>query len=123
MPEITLEHIRKAAEWAKTAIEECPLDGQVRKYNQSSWDCGTSCCVWGAASILAGEGPAKSGPPNSWAKDAKSKIIIALLNSTRSTPDQMLLILNRDNLSDANLADANLAGAKIWLGNRRVKLA
>ena len=66
MEPITLDHVRQAAEWAmKAASEPQPIDGLTRKYRQSDWDCGTSCCMWGAASIMAGCGPAKEGPSSS----------------------------------------------------------
>ncbi len=122
MPDVALDHIRKAAKWAKAANVPTPLDGTTRRYDQSQWDCGTACCMWGAASILAGNGPAKCGPPDEWATDARSKLVVALLNSGYTTPEQMLAILDSADLTRANLTRANLTGAVIYLGNRLVKL-
>lgn len=61
--EITFEHIRAAAEWALTAKDKpMPIDGHVRLYVQSEWDCKTACCIWGAAHILARGCPTLYGP-------------------------------------------------------------
>jgi hypothetical protein len=110
---ITLDHIRQAAEWAKTAQEPQPLDGMVRKYHQGDWDCGTSCCMWGAACILAGEGPAASGPPGEWAKSPIEIAAVGIMRSGMSTPDQMLALLRGANLSGADLSGANLSDADL----------
>jgi Pentapeptide repeats (8 copies) len=111
MNEITLEHVKKAAEWAQTAIDAPQvIDGLTRRYNQGTWDCGTSCCIWGAASIIAGNGPSLIGPPNVWGSDLRRILVAALLNSGRSTPEQVLAILA---LPDANLSGANLRGADL----------
>ena len=68
MPEITIDHIKQACEWAKSAKDSPkPIDGLERQYSQGDWDCGTACCIWGAASILSGNGPTKNGPPADWA--------------------------------------------------------
>lgn len=119
MNEITLDHIRAAAEWAKQASKPYPIDGLTRQYKQDSWDCGTSCCIWGAASILAGNGPTTTGPEDDWASDGQRKIIVGLLRSSKSTPEQVLLILGRANLRDANLADADLRDANLAGANLR----
>jgi hypothetical protein len=127
---ITLEHIKAACEWAKTADEPTPIDGGVRKYDQSNWDCGTSCCIWGAASIISANGPAKSGPSAEWAAQSAAHILAAaLMNSGSSTPDQILEVANLQgaDLQDAELQGADLRGADlrgviIWLGNREITL-
>lgn len=49
---VTLEHVRLALEWAERGGGR--LDGTSRKYQQCVWDCGTACCVWGAARLIAG---------------------------------------------------------------------
>ena len=142
--EVTLDHIRAAAEWARTAEQPTPLDGTIRRYDQGQWDCGTACCIWGAASILAGNGPAKEGPPQEWRKkDAQHRIVSALMCSGGTRPEQILEILTRADLTGANLTGADLTGADltdadltranltdadltdawIWLGDRRLKLA
>ncbi len=131
MNDVTVDHIKAACEWAKTAKEPQAIDGQTRRYNQSNWDCGTSCCIWGAAHILAGNGPATSGPPAEWAaKDLRHILLAGLMNSGLSTPDQIAAIANltranltRANLTDANLTDADLTDALVMIGNviRRIK--
>src|SRR5438105_4922465 len=122
MPEITLDHVRQAAEWAqKASVGPLPIDGLERRYAQGNWDCGTSCCMWGAASIIAGCGPAGQGPPDEWATTGRHKLAVALMNSGRSTPEQMLAIINTD-LSGANLRGADLHGANLLLGNRYVTI-
>jgi hypothetical protein len=111
--EITLEHIRKAAEWAKSASEPTPIDGVTRRYDQGHWDCGTACCMWGAASIIAGNGPALSGPPEGWAINSQRKLVRALLNSGSTTPEQVIEVLDKANLGGANLRGADLSGADL----------
>jgi hypothetical protein len=114
MNQVTIEHVRQAVEWAKTAQKDtCPIDGTTRRYNQSNWDCGTSCCIWGAASILAGNGPATEGPSDEWAQDGQQKILVALMRSNASTPEQFALILEKQDLSGAGLSGANLSGANL----------
>src|ERR1700723_512218 len=114
MNTITLDHIRQAAEWAQKAKLPTPLDGVTRQYDQSQWDCGTSCCIWGAASILAGNGPATSGPPDEWTKtDAHHQIVSALMCSGVTSPKQILDILELVDLSGADLRGANLRGANL----------
>ena len=113
--EVTIDHVKQACQWAKTAGETPkPIDGLERRYRQDNWDCGTSCCVWGAASLLAGNGPATNGPGAEWAsKDAQHVILAALMNSGYSRPEQMEEIANNANLARADLAGANLTGADL----------
>ena len=89
---ITLDHIRQAAEWAeKAGVRKRWIGGLERRYNQCIWDCGTSCCIWGAASILAGCGPASAGPPREWSAQSLTHALAAsVMNSKSSTPEQML---------------------------------
>jgi len=111
---ITLEEIKKAAEWAKEASEPKPIDGTTRKYDQSNWDCGTSCCMWGAASIATGNGPASSGPTPEWSAQSHLHVCVAgLLNSGNSSPEQVIELLSGADLRSADLRDANLRGADL----------
>jgi hypothetical protein len=133
MEPITLEHVAKAAEWAANAKDTpLPLDGLVRQYDQSDWDCGTACCMWGAASILAGCGPTKEGPSSEWSgQDLAHTLIAGVMRSGISTPQQMLNLLSNlreanlreANLSGANLREADLSGAQVKIGNvyRQIK--
>jgi len=113
MNEITLDHIRAACEWAITARETPqPIDGLVRKYDQGHWDCGTACCVWGAAHIQAANGKATSGPSKAWSNQSLAHTLIAgLMNTSSATPERMIALL--DNLSGANLSGAYLSGADL----------
>src|SRR5579872_6112857 len=87
MAEITLDHIREACDWAeKTGNSTKPLDGFKRSYRQDTWDCGTACCIWGVASILAGNGPAMSGPPQRWKTNLGRVVIAGLLSSASAKP-------------------------------------
>jgi hypothetical protein len=120
MPEITLEHVRKAAEWAKEAKDDPkPIDGLTRLYCQTEWDCGTACCMWGAASIISGNGPAIGPPENEWSSQSHLHAAAAgIMKQGMSTPDQLLALLrNADlrgaNLRGANLSDADLSGADL----------
>ena len=96
MNEITLDHIREAALWA-AAEHQGPLAGVQRVYNQTCWDCGTACCIWGAANLLAGNGPVCGGPSWEWAKMSPKRTLIArLLASGYTTPEQILRYLDED---------------------------
>ena len=98
MNDVTLEHIRQAAEWAKTARDAPqPIDGFTRQYSQDVWDCGTACCIWGAANILAGNGPADVGPLRSWddwGQDEQRTAIADLLGDATTTPERVLVELD-----------------------------
>jgi len=93
---ITLADIRAAAEWAHTAADgPRPLGGTTRAYRQGSWDCGTSCCMWGAAHLRRLNVPALVGPTNEWA--AQSKLhwrVAALLRDSEATPADVLALLD-----------------------------
>ena len=123
MENITLEHVRQAAEWAsKAGRKPTPIDGLTRTYNQSQWDCGTDCCMWGAASILAGCGPAAAGPSIEWSgQDLAHTLVASIMRTGNSTPKQMLALLvnlrradlRRADLRWADLREANLSGADL----------
>ena len=138
METITLEHVQKAAEWAAKAGEEpLPLNGLVRHYDQSDWDCGTACCMWGAASIISGCGPTKEGPSSEWSgQDLAHTLVAGIMRNGSSTPAQMIALLanlrgvnlrganlRQANLSCANLRDANLSDATVKIGNVCRKIA
>ena len=119
MIEVTREHIIAACEWAETAQDmPAPLADCKMLYEQHTWHCGTSCCIWGAASIIAGNGPAAEGPSDEWMKlDILHTGAAALMRSDCATPDQVLAFLR-----GADLSGANLRGAEMYLGNRLVKI-
>jgi hypothetical protein len=119
--EITLSHIKQAAEWARDAKEAPkPIDGMTRLYRQGQWDCGTSCCMWGAASIISGNGITHDGPTAEWASQTLLHLGAAgLMNSGTSSPEQMLELLSKANLRGANLSDADLRGANLRGANLR----
>lgn len=97
---VTLEHIRQAAEWAQTALQAQeaqqmhPLDGHWRAYNQRTWDCGTACCIWGAAHLLATGEPDPAGPGHAWAGQSRlhSKVWLLLIRPY-TRPSQVLELL------------------------------
>ena len=114
MGAITLDHVRQAAEWARDADAETkPIDGHVRKYVQNQWDCGTSCCMWGAASLIAGAGAATGPPPAEWRTDAIHTAAYGLMCSGTSTPQMMLDLLRRVDLSGVDLSGVNLRRANL----------
>jgi uncharacterized protein (UPF0147 family) len=55
---ITLDHLRKAAQWAKQALKKPYVPTKIqngkRMFDMSKYDCGTACCIAGAAAIEAG---------------------------------------------------------------------
>ena len=117
MNEITLDHIHEAALWAASE-DQGPLAGVQRTYNQSRWDCGTSCCIWGAANLFAGNEPAGRGygfelaRGLEWAgSDLKRVLIWGLLRSTSTEPRQILDLLESDSVAGVDLTGIVLVGA------------
>lgn len=114
MNDVTLDHIAAACTWAKDAAKPCAIGSEIRSYNQSGFDCGTTCCIWGAASILAGNGPAKEGPSTVWAlQSARHQAVTGLLCSITSTPEQIAALVTRADLTRADLTRANLSRADL----------
>jgi Pentapeptide repeats (8 copies) len=107
---ITLEHLAQACAWAK---QPTPIAGLDRKYDQGHWDCGTACCLWGGASLIAGEGPANTGPSSNWADTPLKVAVRGLLNSPMTTPEQLEELLSGADLSGADLSGADLRGANL----------
>jgi hypothetical protein len=67
--DVTLDHIRQAVEWAADdSIGRHCRDPALsdRCYDQLEWGCETSCCIWGAACLLAGKLHMSSGPSAEW---------------------------------------------------------
>ena len=125
MEAITLDHVRAAAEWAQEATEPKPLDGEIRRYKQTDWDCGTACCMWGAASLIAHQGRATEGPSEEWANQSILHLGCAgVMRSGGGKPEQILALLSGAGLSgadlrDADLRDADLSGANLRGANLR----
>ncbi len=104
MNEVTLDHIRKACEWAIKARgnrRPTPIDGQKRYYDQSVWDCGTACCVWGAANIIAGNADCND-VEDAWEYEGEIHNEIASLMRlhSRNVPERILEILDKQNELD-----------------------
>lgn len=105
---ITVEHVRAAINWALTHRDIAgKIGGIVRRYKQSVLDDGESCNIWGAASILAGNGPATEYPSHNALglgaiDDVAYYEIIAvrLILSHSATPEHILAAL--DHLCDEN---------------------
>jgi len=57
---LTREHLLLACEWAERGLPT--IGGAPRVYDQSYWDCGTACCLHGAAHLAARGTPATYGP-------------------------------------------------------------
>jgi hypothetical protein len=54
---ITLDHIEAAAKWAiraRKAKKAIKIDGVKRVFGMSRYECGTACCIAGAAALIAG---------------------------------------------------------------------
>ena len=120
MNEITLKHVAQAVEWAKGAAAPQPIDGLVRKYSQAQWDCGTTCCIWGAASIIAGNGPATCGPSEAWAAQShKHAALSGLMRSVMSSIEMIENLLRGADLGNADLSGADLRETDLSGANLR----
>ena len=84
----------------KWAIEHRYYGGEIggfkRVYDQSQWDCGTSCCVWGAAHLIAGFGPTDDGPKHNQfdQKDPLVCLAVRIMNNSLAKPEHILAALN-----------------------------
>jgi hypothetical protein len=95
MAGITREHLVAACAWAAHEREEAALAG--REYLQARWDCGTACCIHGAAAILAGREDAKRGPQEDDYTDLPEAIrdgVLSVLYSHGGTPALVRRVLS-----------------------------
>ena len=91
---ITLADVVFAARWAREHKETPGLvvAGQERRYEQGDWDCGTSCCVWGAAHLRRLGKPAWHGPLSSWCQQSEQhRLVAGLLRDLHATPEAIEL--------------------------------
>jgi len=95
---ITLADIVHAARWAVSHVDSPgTLHGQERMYRQSTWDCGTACCIWGAAHLARLGDPARDGPSFAWrAQSARHAKVADVLGDSHAEPDHVLAILAED---------------------------
>ena len=113
---ITKEHLLKALDWAQEQVDNGyglkPLNGFSAKYDQNEWgaavkpvydseepECGTSCCVHGAAHLLA-RGFMADGPPHSSDYDflpENTRVVLrTLMRSYTSKPAEMRYVIECD---------------------------
>ena len=84
------EHVIRAIRWAM-GQEEIGID---RTYDQSTWDCGTSCCIWGAAHLIAtGQPPFGRPASDDLGDDEASRLAVCAMCSADSSPQEILDIL------------------------------
>lgn len=57
---LTADDLRAVLPWAEAGGGE--IAGEQREYGQSDWDCGTACCLHGAAHLLARGRPTDDEP-------------------------------------------------------------
>ena len=107
-PAITLEHLREALR--RVQAGELP---EGHGYDQGNW-CGTSCCLWGHAHVVAGlpVEQAEGGPSQAWAGgDWRREIARGALRIACADRAQAVLAVA---LGAANLRGANLHGADLY---------
>jgi hypothetical protein len=87
----TIEHVKQAINWAMGERDLLPDYG----YDQEVYLCGTACCVYGAACLLAGETPPIFGGPNHDAlgDDPTMLLLVRAMKCHATTPKQMLDII------------------------------
>lgn len=99
---LTSAHLQVAAEWAIRARKvgkAIPIDGAKRKYRQSKWDCGTACCLHGAAHLIA-RGTPTTYPPDDHKDYADLDLptyhkVMDILWDPTGTPEDLLAVLDR----------------------------
>lgn len=104
MQPITKDHLVEACHWAIKARSNqlpTPLDGHARYYDQGTWDCGTACCIHGAAHIIAKGFPAYCRPTYGdyveLPEDVREEVLI-LLGESDTEPEHILNLLEREGL-------------------------
>lgn len=98
---LTSEHLREAAEWAiraRAAGKSVPIDGHERSYDQRYWSCGTSCCIHGAAHLLARGRETEFGPSEFDYRDLSTETRRNIINElwdgiSPRAPERILAIL------------------------------
>lgn len=99
MVNLTSEHLLEACDWAESGKQLDIPELAVRSYKQVFWDCGTTCCLHGAASIIAGRGPTDIGPNDADYKDLPDVLragVLSVLRSGGGSPDLLRRVLNGD---------------------------
>lgn len=92
---ITSAHLLAALAWAEGACTPAQLAG--RSYNQEEWDCGTACCIHGAAHLLARGEPATHRPDLEDYADLPPPIrdgVVSVLKSPGGTPALVRRVLS-----------------------------
>lgn len=119
---ITSEHLRAILPWAEqSANAPHEINGAKRRYNQNEWDCGTSCCMHGAAVLLATGQPATYGPTDDDYRDLSDETrdgVMSLLRSPGGTPELIRRVLDGDITIDrgVRIEPGAWIGPDAWIG-------
>lgn len=109
--EVNFEHIMMACDWAES--DSTTIGGVQRQYDQREWDSGKTCCIWGAAHLLATGEPATSGPPPKWAaRSIEHAMVAEVMWESSARPEDVRAALRGEILNDAS-SDVRWAIAKI----------
>lgn len=98
MNEVTLKHIRQAAEWARRNRDAGLMNEELCvvqcHYNQRQWSCGTAYCIWGIANLLAGNGKVTEGPGCGWWEQSSLHgEVETILSDAYGRPEEVLELL------------------------------
>lgn len=100
---ITSAHLLAALDWAEG--RSTPPQLADRAYDQELWDCGTACCIHGAAHLLARGAYATHGPADEDYADLPPTIrdgVVSVLMSRGGTPALVRRVLSGELLIGAN---------------------
>lgn len=81
-----MEHIVEAVKWAKSKRKT--LKRHKISYNQANFtekdsDCGTRCCIWGAAFLVATGKTTNEGPSETWTnKSVRNSLLEKMFGAT-----------------------------------------
>lgn len=94
MNTITEAHVRQAIDWAM-GNGTLP-SGIERTYDQATVDCGSSCCIWGAAHLIAEMPGLAEMPTSDTALGDELRLVIAvrLMRSSTAAPEHIRAALD-----------------------------
>lgn len=117
---LTKEDLLAACDWAER-------DGYLhgRMYDQQDWDCGSACCLHGAAHLIAYGEPAKGGPSDDDYGDLRSDIragVISVLWSPGGTPELIRRVIAREVVIGEHvvICENVVIGDRVRIGDRAV---
>ncbi len=71
---VTMAHVLQAVKWARKkskTIGGHRVEYDQRSYSKADEECGTRCCIWGAAYLIANDETTENGPVSAWSEQSR----------------------------------------------------